>query len=121
MDNKKAKKRNGNDFWITVRNVCDWMYRLRAVLLSLPVIIAAIVLAIMNISRLPEKVGLDMLASGDFQFFIGKGLAVMGPLALTSICLLLVFCSKKVMYPWLISVFSLALPVVLWLTNVFPA
>jgi len=89
--------------------------------LSLPVIIAAIVLAVTNISRLPDKVGLDMLATGDFQFFIGKGIAVMGPLALTSVCLLLVFCSKKVMYPWLISVFSLSLPIVLWLTNVFPA
>ena len=119
MGNRQAKKKN--DFWTGFKNVCDWMYRLRAVLLSLPVIIAAIVLAIMNISRLPDKVGVDMLASGDFQFLIGKGVAVMGPLALTSICLLLVFCSKKVMYPWLISVFSLALPIVLWLTNVFPA
>jgi hypothetical protein len=30
------------------------------------------------------------------------------------------FLSKKVLYPWLISVFSLALPLVLWLTNIFP-
>jgi len=120
MGNRRVKN-SGSQFWTIVRNVCDWMFRLRAVLLSLPVIIAAIVLAVTNISRLPDKVGLDMLATGDFQFFIGKGIAVMGPLALTSVCLLLVFCSKKVMYPWLISVFSLSLPIVLWLTNVFPA
>ncbi len=118
MDKKSANK---STFWEKVKSAGEWMYRLRAVLLSLPVIIAAIVLAIMNISRLPDKVGLDMLASGDFQFLIAKGVAVMAPLALTSVCLLLVFCSKKVMYPWLISVFSLALPIVLWLTNVFPA
>ena len=96
-------------------------YQMRAVLLSLPVAVAAIVLAIINVGKLPSKVGLDMLASGEFQFLIGKGLAVMGPLALTSFCLLLVFCSKRVLYPWLISVFSLMLPIVLWLTNVFPA
>ena len=45
----------------------------------------------------------------------------MGPLILTCFCLLLMFCSKKILYPWLISVFSLMLPIVLWLTNVFPA
>ena len=119
MARKEAKK--NEEFWAKAKETWDWMFRLRAVLLSLPVILAALVLAVINISKLPDKVGLDMLATGDFQFLVGKGLAVMAPLALTSICLLLVFCSKKVMYPWLISVFSLALPVVLWLTNVFPA
>ena len=118
---EKRKQKNNGEFWETVKNIWDWTYRMRAVVLSLPVIIAALVLAILNISRLPDKVGLDMLASGDFQVLVGKGVAVMGPLALTSVCLLLVFCSKKVAYPWLISVFSLALPIVLWLTNVFPA
>ena len=119
MAEKKVKK--NEEFWAKAHDIWDWMFRLRAVLLSLPVIIAALALAVMNISKLPDKVGLDMLATGDFQFLVGKGVAVMAPLALTSICLLLVFCSKKVMYRWLISVFSLALPVVLWLTNVFPA
>ena len=92
---------------------------MRAVLLSIPVIIGAIVLAILNISRLPDQVGLDMLAVGEFQVTVAKGIAVMAPLALTTVCLLLVFCSKKVLYPWLISVFSLVLPVVLWLSNMF--
>ena len=118
---KTKKQAKNGDFWNTAKDIWDWMYRMRAVLLSAPVIITAIVLAIMNIARLPDQVGLDMLASGDFQFLVSKGVAVMGPLALTSICLLLVFCSKKVAYPWLISVFSLSLPIVLWLTNVFPA
>lgn len=120
MSSKKMSRAEGG-FWTKVKDISSWMYQMRAVLLSLPVIIAAIGLAVMNIARLPDKVGLDMLASGDFQFLIGKGVAVMGPLALTCVCLLLVFCSKKVMYPWLISVFSLSLPIVLWLTNVFPA
>ena len=104
---KKLDLSNAKEIW-------DWMYNLRAVLLSIPVIIAAIVMAIVNISRLPDQVGLDMLAVGDFQVLVAKGIAVMAPLALTTVCLLLVFCSKKVLFPWLISVFSLALPVVLW-------
>jgi len=47
--------------------------------------------------------------------------AVMGPLALTALCLVMVFCSKRVVYPWLISIFSLVIPIVIWITNVFPA
>ena len=121
MEKKKKTKQPGKGFWPTVKDIFSWIYRLRAVILSLPVIVTAIVLAVKNINRLPEKVGLDMLASGDFQMLIGKGVAVMVPLALTCVCLLLVFCSKKILFPWLISVFSLALPIVLWMTNVFPA
>ena len=97
------------------------IYNMRSVIMAVPVMVIAIIQAIVNVAKLPSKVGLDMLASGEFQFLIGKGLAVMGPLILTCLCLLLMFCSKKLLYPWLISVFSLALPLVLWLTNVFPA
>ena len=109
---KQLNRSNAKEIW-------EWAYNLRAVLLSIPVIIGAIVLAILNISRLPDQVGLDMLAVGEFQVTVAKGIAVMAPLALTTVCLLLVFCSKKVLYPWLISVFSLVLPVVLWLSNMF--
>ena len=112
---KKDKKLNMSN----AKEIWEWAYNLRAVLLSIPVIIGAIVLAILNISRLPDQVGLDMLAVGEFQVTVAKGIAVMAPLALTTVCLLLVFCSKKVLYPWLISVFSLVLPVVLWLSNMF--
>lgn len=108
-------------FMDKAREVSRQAYHMRSVLLALPVIVIAIIQAIVNIAKLPSKVGVDMLASGEFQFLIGKGLAVMGPLILTCLCLLLMFCSKKILYPWLISVFSLALPIVLWLTNVFPA
>lgn len=115
MDNKK-EKRSFVDNAVTVGNR---VYNMRSVLLALPVVVIAIIQAVVNIAKLPNKVGLDMMASGEFQFLINKGLAVMGPLILTCLCLLLMFCSKKVLYPWLISVFSLALPIVLWLTNSF--
>lgn len=121
MDRREHKNANRQSVWKKAKSIGKQAYSMRSVLLALPVILAAIILAILNIARLPSKVGLDMLASGEFQILIGKGLAVMGPLILTCQCLLLMFCSKKVLYPWLISVFSLMLPIILWLTNVFPA
>lgn len=98
-----------------------WAYRLRSVLLSIPVIICAVSLALRNIRLLPETVGINLLASGEYQWMITKGVAVMAPLGVTAVCLLLMFCSRRVLYPWLISVFSLTLPLIIWLINVFPA
>ena len=118
MGNRRSERES---FSQKVSRVSKNAYNMRSALLALPVIVIAIIQAIVNIAKLPSKVGLDMLASGEFQFLVGKGLAVMGPLILTCVCLLLMLCSKKVLYPWLISVFSLTLPIVLWLTNVFPA
>ncbi len=120
MENNKSTstmKKIGQVLKVTGR----WAYRLRSVLLSIPVIICAVSLALRNIRLLPETVGINLLSSGEYQWMIDKGVAVMAPLGVTAICLLLVFCSKKVLYPWLISVFSLVLPVMIWLTNVFPA
>ena len=42
-------------------------------------------------------------------------------LGLTAACLLLMFCSRKAMYPWAISIFTLALPVLLLVSNVYPS
>lgn len=116
-----GRRKEGDSFFRKLGRITKQAYNMRSVFLALPVAVIAVIQAVVNIAKLPAKVGLDMLASGEFQFLIGKSLAVMGPLILTCVCLLLMFCSKKVLYPWLISVFSLALPIVLWLTNVFPA
>jgi len=97
----------------------SWIYKLRSVILAVPVVIAAVVLAIRNLRLLPDEVGLELLANGDFANTVSKNVAVMGPLAVTAVCLLLMFCSKKVVYPWLISVFSLILPVLILLINTF--
>jgi len=99
----------------------DWIYKLRGLLLSIPVAIAAIKLAIQNSERLPETVGVNLLASGDYQWMISRNMAVLAPVAVTALCLLMMFCSRRVVYPWLISIFSLAIPILLWVTNVFPA
>lgn len=100
-----------------VKEIGHWIYKLRSVLLAIPVAVAAIILAVRNMSALPEEVGVNLLASGEFQMTISRSTAVMVPLIVTVFCLLLMFCSRKVLYPWLISIFSLVLPFVLLITN----
>ena len=101
--------------------IWKWIYNLRSIILAVPVVVVAIRLAILNMSRLSDKVGILILSSGDYQWMVDKGIAVMGPLAVTAACLLLMFLSRRVVYPWLISIFSLALPLLIYITNVFPA
>ncbi len=98
-----------------------WVYRLRGVIISIPVGVCAVFLAMRNMRVLPEVVGINLLANGEYQYVVARNVAVMGPLAVTAACLLLVFLTRKTLYPWLISVFSLALPLLIWITNVFPA
>ena len=101
--------------------IWKWIYNLRSIILAVPVVIAAIRLALLNMSRLPDRVGILILSSGDYQWMVEKGIAVMGPLAVTAACLFLMFISRRVVYPWLVSIFSLALPLLIYITNVFPA
>ena len=102
-----------------LRTVWRWVYRLRSVVLAVPVLITAVILAIYNMANLPEIIGINIQANGEVTQAITRGVAVMGPLALTAVCLLLMFCSKKMLYPWLISVFSLALPLVFLFISAF--
>lgn len=96
-------------------------FRLRKIVLSVPVVYYALKLAAYNGEHLPEQVGLNLQASGEFAMMVSRGMAVMGPLALTLACLFLMFCSRKALYPWAISVFTLALPVLLLVSNLYPA
>lgn len=98
-----------------------WIFRLRAVILAIPVVVLALRLARMNYGLLPETVGIGLQADGAYAYLVTKQVAVYGPLAVTALCLLMVALSKKTIYPWIISLFSLALPVVILLINVFPA
>jgi hypothetical protein len=107
--------------WKVVSTVWSYIYRLRGLLMTAPVIICAVVLACMNYTNLPETVGLNFLASGDFSYSMARLPAVLLPLGLTAVCVVLTVCSKKIVFPWLISVFSLVLPLVIYLINVYPA
>lgn len=104
-----------------INTIAKWIYHLRKVVLAAPVVYAALRLAAYNMEHLPEQVGINLQASGEFAQMISRNMAVMGPLALTAACLLLMFCSRKAMYSWAISVFTLALPLLLLLSNAYPA
>ena len=110
-----------NKFLEVTRIVCTVIYRLRAVFLSIPVIIAALRLAAYNSDHLPLLVGLNLQTTGEFAKVISRQTAVTVPLLITGGCLVLTLFSRKVLYPWLISVFSLAIPVLLLITNTYPA
>ncbi|MBR4864530.1 MAG: hypothetical protein IKU07_08130 [Oscillospiraceae bacterium] len=98
-----------------------WVFRLRSVGLAIPVAVAAVGLAVYNEATLPALVGIDLQANGEYAQMIAREIAVLGPLALTALCLLFMFCSRRVVYPWLISIFSLVLPILILITNIFPA
>ena len=97
-----------------------WLFRLRKFVMAAPVVYAAIRLAAYNAKNLPEQVGLNLQSTGEFAMTISRYLAVVGPLGLTGACLLLMFCSRKAMYPWAISIFTLSLPLLLLISNVYP-
>lgn len=96
-------------------------YRLRKFVMAAPVIYYALKLARYNAANLPKEVGIYLQNSGEFAMMIDRYLAVMGPLVLTCACLFLMLFSRKAMYSWAISIFTLALPVLLLISNVYPA
>ena len=98
-----------------------WLFRLRKPVMALPVAYYALKLAQYNKLHLPEKVGINLQSTGEFAQMITRDMAVLGPLALTGACLLLMFCSKRTLTPWLVSVFTLVLPIWIWIINVFPS
>ena len=119
-----ARKTTAKIFRVIGNVFCQigkWIYRLRGVLFAIPVALGALFLANYNMANLPEQVGLNLLANGQYETMVTRDVAVFGPLAITAACLLLVFLSRRIIYPWLISIFSLALPLLIYFTNVFPA
>lgn len=107
------------NMWITFLGTL--LFRLRKVVLAVPVVSVALKLASYNREHLPELVGINLQSSGEFTQMISRDMAVLGPLGLTVACLLLMFCSRKAMYPWAISIFTLALPLLLLFSNLYPA
>ena len=113
--------KSGNKFFEVVRILWLAVYRLRSVFLAVPVSIAALRLAAYNSDHLPEQVGLNLQSTGEFAKVISRQSAVTIPLLLTGGCLALMCFSKKPLYPWLISVFTLVIPLLLLITNIYPA
>lgn len=96
-------------------------YRLRKIVLAVPVVYYALKIAGYNGQHLPEEVGLVLLANGEFAYTVSRYLAVVGPLVLTGGCLVMMLFSRKALYPWAISIFTLILPLLLLISNIYPA
>ena len=97
------------------------LYHMRKLILAAPVVWLAVRVYGEAMERLPETVGLILQESGDYAYMLDKETAAMGCMAVTAACLLMMFCSRRTLYPWLISLFSLVLPILLIVTNIFPA
>ena len=103
-----------------VRKVWIYTLKLHKIILAVPVAAAAVILALKNLAQLPDTVGLVLQADGNFSLQVARLPAVLLPLLVTAVCLLLLFGSRRTLTPWLVSVFSLALPVIILVINVFP-
>ena len=99
----------------------NYVMKFKKIVLAAPVGAMAVILALQNMIKLPVIVGLDLQYDGEFTVQIIREVAVLGPMAITAICLLLMFVSRRTLTPWLVSVFSLALPLLILLINTFPA
>ena len=106
--------------WHVINVIVKWLFNLRGIWLAVPVALAALRLAALNMARLPEEVGINLLANGEYQYLISRELAVAAPLVVTALCLAMMLLSRRTIYPWVISIFSLVLPLLIWVTNVFP-
>lgn len=108
------------EFKHIVQVVWTYVYRLRPVLMAIPVAILAIWLMLWCSPRMPDLIGIYLLDNGQFLFMVPKQIALIGSLAVTAGCILLMLCTKKPLYPWLISIFTLVLPVFFMFTNMYP-
>lgn len=109
-----------------------YLFALRSVILAAPLAAAAAVLAVLNMNKLPETVEITAISidpeSADALFgflvletqYITREMAVMGPLVVTMACLLLMLCSKRTLYPFMIALFSLCLPLILQFFCTYP-
>ena len=115
----------GNNKFMTVMKkvgtvigkVWKWVLRLRKIILAVPVVYLAISLALNSLSQLPDQVGITLLTSGEFGLVVDRQVAIFGPLGVTAAALLLMVCSRKTFYPWVISLFTLILPVFILFLN----
>lgn len=99
--------------------ICRCIFKLRKIFMAAPVIYLAMRIASENMERLPEAVGLNIQATGEFAWMVTREYAVYGPLGVTAFCLLLMFCSRKTLFPWVISIFTLVLPYFIYFTNLY--
>lgn len=99
----------------------NYMTKFKKLFLAAPVAAMALILALQNLFKLPALVGLGLQGDGEFAIEIIREVAVLAPLAVTVICLMLMFASKRTLTPWMVSALSLLLPLLILFTNTFPS
>lgn len=99
--------------------ICRCIFKLRKIFMAIPVVYLALNIASANMDRLPEAVGLNLQSTGAFALMVTREYAVYGPLGITAFCLVLMFFSRKALFPWVISLFSLVLPYLIYFTNYY--
>lgn len=95
------------------------LYHMRKLFFAAPVVWLTVKMYGYAMENLPNAVGLLLREDGGYVRYIERNTAMMGCVAVTGFCLLMMFLSRKTLYPWLISVFSLVLPILLIVTNTF--
>lgn len=115
-----------------LHKIGQYLYLMRSLILGAPVAAAAVVLAARNMDRLPKSVEVTKMAINTkaqdalFGFLeltstsITREAAVYGPVILTAVCLVMMIFSKRTLYPFLIALFSLCLPIALYYFTIFP-
>lgn len=119
-----AVKEKVDEFFAPVGRVFGvigkWLYRLRKVFMAIPVFYGMVRLAGYNSEHLPDSVGILLQETGEYAYMMSRQQAVFGPMVVTVACLLLMFFSRRSLYPWIISIFSLVLPLLILVTNLYP-
>ena len=124
-ENDPPLKQNPDGKQNTFDYICRWVYKLRSVFMAIPVLTAAVILAIRNSRNLPEKIAVYFPSFSADKVIIKlteleRGSAVMIPLLLTIASLALMFCSRRTVYPWIISIFTLILPLFFLFVGMYP-
>lgn len=115
----KTNKKSGVNK--VINTVFSVLFHFRKIVMALPVVFYALKLAVYNETHLPVEVGLFLQNNGNFLRMVDRGTAVFWPLILTFACLFLMLFSRKAMYAWAVSVFTLALPLLILVSNIYPA
>lgn len=109
-----------------------FIFGIRGIIISVPVALAALYVASWGQQNLPEVVEITHIVidthaeNALFGLFvmstdmITRDVALFMPLALTAFCLVMTILSKRTLFPWLISIFTLVLPVVMYYLNTYP-
>jgi len=131
-ESKPEAKKKENTFWQKTKEISGKtgrvlgiigkvLFHLRKIFLTIPVVWAGLKVYAYGKENLPDMVGILLQESGDFCYMLEKNSALMSCMAVTAACLVLMFCSRRTIYPWIISLFTLVLPILLVLTNMYPS